>query len=61
MPIVSRGHWLVTVLWVSLRRAGEESHADFRSIAEGFIKTLGIVAATTYGRGAAAEAKDYEP
>jgi hypothetical protein len=36
MPIVSRGHWLVTVLWVSLRRAGEESHADFRIIAEGF-------------------------
>jgi hypothetical protein len=33
----------------------------FGALRRAFIKTLGIVAATTYGRGAAAEAKDYEP
>jgi hypothetical protein len=32
-----RGHWLVTLLSVSLSKdAHEDSHADFRIIAEGF-------------------------
>jgi hypothetical protein len=31
------------------------------SLRRAFIKTLGIVAAATYGHGAAAEARDYEP